>query len=107
MFNKKVTPRQARRIEALEGRIERLTAENRKLAEENKALETELEMCRKKMAGAEEAESEFKGAAEDARKARSEYMEAYEEMKLIQRNYTSEMNRLIKQMRKHGAIVIR
>ena len=107
MFSKKTTPRQARRIEALESKIEKLTAENNSLMAENKTLKSDLNICLIKAERAEEAEAEFKTAAEEAKKAREEYMKAYEEMKLIQRGYAAEMNRMIKQMRKHGTIIDR
>ena len=102
MFRNNIKPKSTRRIEILESRIEALKKENARLSEENHALTIELEACRAITQHAEEAEAEFRNAIEDARRAKEEYESVYSELKLIQRDYSNDMNRLIKQIRKHA-----
>ena len=91
--------KQNRRIEVLEKRYERLSQEYDTLKNEKIALENELSICRAKLGCVEKAKDEFMNEIETTKRIREQYERAYEQLKVIKKQYSAEVKKLIEQMK--------
>lgn len=99
MFKGNGSASQARRIDVLQKRCDRVTAEYEILKSEKAALENELEVCKAKLVCVEKAEKEFMENIAQAKQVREQYERAYEDLKVLKSRYAAEVNKLIRQMK--------
>ena len=95
MFEKRIDARQAKRIETLEKRCEKLSDINKELQAERDAFERELNICRIKLDKIEHSEAEFMSATREMQEARVAYESARKDMDIIRKRYKEQMEALI------------
>ena len=99
MFTNKTQTGQPRRVDVLQKRCERLTDEYDKLKKENDNLRHDLEIYKAKVQCVKKAENEFMRLIDQTKKIKAQYEQAYESLKYLKKNYSSEMEKLIKQIK--------
>lgn len=100
MLENRKEQRQERQLEMLQRRCGELSGEIQRLKAEKVSLEAELESCHEKMAKYDEAYEAFTRSTQEARDVRDAYLQAYDQLQVIRRGYTAEMEKLISAARR-------
>ena len=102
MFEERRAAAREKQMEMLSRKCEDMAAEIKRLTSEKLALEIELENCKARLTQSDEAYKTFTESAAEAREVRDKYLKAYDELQIIRRRYSAEVEKLITDMEKYS-----
>ena len=99
MLNNMNEKRQAKRLENMQKRIDRMEAAYEALKEEKAEIEMELVVCKAKLDRTGEYEKQLKETLAQAREAKRSYDAARKDLEIMRRRYAEEVNVLIAEIK--------
>ena len=89
-----------RKFELLQRKCDELSSQVRTLSIEKQTLADRLKASDEKLASIEQLQAELHDSIKEARAARDQYEKAFDEIKVLRRRYSAEMEQLLGEMKR-------